>query len=149
MIQYPTPFRLKESTEKAFSGGNTQLPRDLHSGFMVTGQLLSLVATVLHPSGGRMILQSNCEDVAVFMRSTAERVAGFECVDVLDTVLEVESSAVLLPRRTIRWIEMDGARAVGPGWSRSPLLPSWAKAETEAAREIDGGIIHRCILRPK
>jgi SAM-dependent methyltransferase len=71
MIQFPTPYRLLEPSymEKPL-GGNSQLPSNPHDGFMVTEELLHLIYRAL-TSGGKLLLQSNCEDVALWMKHLA------------------------------------------------------------------------------
>ena len=80
LIQFPTPYRLqlarngvgndKESIEQK---GNSQLPLDRTRGFMVTRRLLELIHAVLSRGepGASLLIQSNCEDVAVYMRQVA------------------------------------------------------------------------------
>ena len=138
LIQFPSPFILegKES-------GNQQLPSDPMVDFMVNEALLRTAARLLQPSQGKLLLHSNCEDVAVAMRDLAIKI-GMNYVQVPDSVTESDHSGMTL--RTQVWIEKGGKRAVGSGWSRVPLLPRRGISETEAARELNGSPIHRCLL---
>ena len=141
LIQFPTPFRLPTKT-----GGNSQLPMTAMDGFMVSADLLHQCRNLLskHNHGGTLLLQSNCEDVAVYMRQLAED-CGFRALDgeesfVGDDTIETE--------RTLRWIEMGGERAKGPGWRMQPVLPAEGRTETEISCILNKTPVHRCILTP-
>jgi len=146
MIQFPTPFQLKDT-------GNPQLPSDIEAGFMVSNELLKKTNTVLEHSGGFLLLQSNCEDVAVTMRETAEHSAGLASVGVPSSVkfLPVSDSDVIsrTPQRTLDWIQMGGRRPVGDGWSLTPLIPPRGATETEVSCQLNKTPIHRCLLQPR
>jgi hypothetical protein len=161
LIQFPTPFRYIESTgtnqdleshEPIFSG-NSQLPlNDSNDGFMVTKNLLTITSTALKKSRGHLLLQSNCEDVAVALRKMASQEAGFQCVDVtsLDSTEDHGGRVVRqrIPQRTERYVSEGGERAQGYGWSQHPILPKRGSTETEIACEFNGTPIHRCLLTP-
>ena len=138
MIQFPSPF-LFEGKES----GNQQLPSDAMVSFMVNEVLLRTAAQLLQRSQGKLLLHSNCEDVAVAMRDLAVKI-GMKYVHIPDSVAEFDHSSMDL--RTQVWIEQGGKRAIGSGWSRVPLLPRRGISETEAARELNGSPIHRCLL---
>ncbi|GAX09681.1 hypothetical protein FisN_19Lh149 [Fistulifera solaris] len=144
LIQFPTPYRLQDNS------GNTQLPRSATDGFMVSLELLQLCRAILVPDNGTLWLQSNCEDVAVWMFHTACQQAGFTPVlDVNESSLpEGVIAPSALTQRTRQWIAMGGERAQGPGWIYRPLLPRTAMTETEVACLIKGTPVHRCILSP-
>jgi hypothetical protein len=176
MIQFPTPYRFvkngkaglgggdEEGTIKIRSerpstgGGNKQLPFDSTTGFMANLGLFQVAATILRESDGYLLLQSNCEDVAVTMRRMAVHDVGFECVDVseLDTTDYLSrdgnsysdcSPVESLPLRTREWISMGGERAVGPGWFTEPILPRNGRTETEVNCNLHGIPVHRCLLK--
>jgi hypothetical protein len=140
MIQFPTPFRLPKKTD-----GNPQLPSDASSGFMVSLDLLQSASGILQHSGGYLLLQSNCEDVAVVMRDMAVNQVGMMCVDAEFPVTRLGVGSHL-PQRTCEWIAMGGERPVGPSWSAKPLLPRQCQTETEVACELQGTPVHRCLL---
>lgn len=153
MIQFPTPYRLIPSPvgtvlsdDDLLKGGNSQLPTSAIDGFMVTSNLLKLAADLLQDSdgkpSGKLILQSNCEDVAVWMRDVAIN-QGFEIVRLENEVETVQGTPT---RRTMNWIAMGGERALGPGWSSEPLLPRKGRTETEIACILNGTPVHRCML---
>jgi SAM-dependent methyltransferase len=146
MIQFPTPYRL-DSDDDVIKGGNSQLPTSAVDGFMVSSNLLKLAADLLQGSdgrpGGKLIMQSNCEDVAVWMRDIAINQAGFEIVRLENEVEIVQGTPT---RRTMNWIAMGGERALGPGWSSEPLLPRKGRTETEIACILNGTPVHRCML---
>jgi hypothetical protein len=145
MIQFPTPFKLGAKIE-----GNQQLPIDEESGFMVTLHLLRLACAILHKSNGLLLLQSNCEDVAVKMRRMAVEEAGLECVDfgrVITELAGLHCPENALPLRSRQWILMKGDRPVGKGWLSEPCLPTRGFSETEISCMIQGTPVHRCLLR--
>lgn len=154
MLQFPTPFRLARPLESSSrtedvqsKGGNSQLPTSVTDGFMVTPTLLKLAADLLkrHDStqSGKLILQSNCEDVAVWMRNTATSKSGLQVESLENHVERIEDTPT---RRTLDWIAMGGARAEGPGWSAEILLPPSGRTETEIACILNGTPVHRCVL---
>ena len=155
LIQFPTPYRLADSSDTSSyndntlieaKGGNSQLPSTVEDGFMVNPNLLRQCAEVLRPTSGTLLLQSNCEDVAVWMRSTACETAGFVGQDALRSVEEIAGTPT---RRTLSWVAMGGDRATGPGWSRVPILPQTGRTETEIACIVHDKPVHRCILTPR
>ena len=150
MLQFPTPFRLVSNTDSEFNG-NAQLPTSASTGFMVTIDLLQSIWNLLVRSDGKLLLQSNCEDVAVYMRNVACEKVGFNCLEVPDTVSEVDLSlpSRRIPKRTQTWIELGGSRAYGFGWSKTPILPTKGATETEIAYNMTSTPIHRCLLEAK
>jgi SAM-dependent methyltransferase len=143
MIQFPAPYRLDSPTK---TDGNAQLPADSQSGFMVSDDLLEKIAATLSRSGGMLLVQSNCEDVAVTVRNRAMAQHGMKLV-VLEHEqqrTELESSQQTL--RNLEWIRHGGERAIGTGWSSIPLLPERGTTETEVSCRIAGTPIHRCLL---
>lgn len=151
LIQFPTPYRLQSSlnvddNSTAQNDGNSQLPKTVDDGFMVAPTLLRRCASLLRPSQGQLLLQSNCEDVAVWMRQTACQEAAFVSLDTSDSVVEVAGTPT---QRTLNWIAMGGERASGTGWSKQPVLPPTGRTETEIACVLNGTPVHRCVLIPK
>jgi SAM-dependent methyltransferase len=154
LIQFPTPFRLAKTTTdhhhggSGGGGGNKQLPSDASSssGFMVSLDLLRTAADILKQSGGSLLLQSNCEDVAVAMRDMAVEQVGMVCVDA-DYPVEQLGVGTDLPQRTQEWMAHGGARPIGPCWSSRPFLPRVGQTETEVACELQGTPVHRCLLK--
>ncbi|KAL7540443.1 hypothetical protein ACHAWF_006681, partial [Thalassiosira exigua] len=179
MLQFPTPYRFQDTADDyedrdsnpsvARKGFNTQLPDGATSDdFMVTEKLLSLTHEVLLRSSGKLLIQSNCEDVgkllaelkrrwifhsphlsskiciAVHMRNAAEK-AGFKSVAFSQHV----ASLATVTQRAQKWALAGGERAVSQFWSAEPLLPSGGRTETEAACLIDGKPVHRCLLNPR
>jgi SAM-dependent methyltransferase len=141
MIQFPTPFRLAEEND-----GNAQLPSDASSGFMVSLELLRKASDILRKSGGFLLLQSNCEDVAVEMRRMAMDEIGMICLSAPFPVVHPEIGNHL-PQRTTKWIEQGGERAAGPEWSSKPLLPRKGQTETEVACDLNQTPVHRLLLQ--
>jgi SAM-dependent methyltransferase len=140
LIQFPTPYRLEGK-----EGGNTQLPTDLNSGFMASESVMRKTAKLLKKSGGgHLLLQSNCEDVAVTMRNVAANV-GMACIDAVHPVTSLDEGE-RLPQRTQEWIRLGGERAIGPGWSSLSPLPARCTTETEVACELQNTPIHRCLM---
>eukprot|EP00978_Attheya_sp_CCMP212_P015783 scaffold40852_cov49-Attheya_sp.AAC.2 len=169
MLQFPTPFAStthNTTTDMScddVNPRNSQLPVDRESGFMVTSSLLESARMVLQkkrqaltaqndkdmtqsPGSGWILLQSNCEDVAVTMRQMAEQV-GFTCMTTPRSKQEDTNVTSSLPQRTRNWIAGGGQRAIGPGWSAEPLLAKHGRTETEVACKDKGTPIHRCFLQ--
>jgi SAM-dependent methyltransferase len=182
-IQFPTPYRLITKTLASSDSltedrdddndarnkeddenepivdddfqGNSQLPADAKKGFMVTDELLCQAYRALSPhENGRLLLQSNCEDVAVSMRDMALETAGFQICDDNDTntnAASIPNNTPLEPyrltQRTERYAAAGGKRAEGKGWNSSRILPRQGSTETEVACELNGTPVHRCLLR--
>ena len=159
LIQFPTPYRLNvldsidKDNEALPINGNSQLPSDVANGFMVTKRLLGLIHECLSQNEpGKLLIQSNCEDVAVFMRNIACSIAGFECVesDVQSELLNQNQSFseyARIPKRTLDWVSIGGERAKGEGWSMKPILPRIGRTETEVSCIVSSTPVHRCLLR--
>ncbi|KAL7463180.1 hypothetical protein ACHAXS_003559 [Conticribra weissflogii] len=162
MVQFPTPFRFQCGDEDdgdednegekgresvAQKGYNAQLPTDAKAVFMVTEKLLSQIHNVISKNNGMLLLQSNCEDVAVFMRNTAIEKCGFHSRDAsYPVVTSLDLSTANMPKRALDYISMGGERAIGTGWSDRPLLPCGGRTETEVACMLDDKPVHRCLL---
>lgn len=145
LIQFPTPYKLSTTNDGA---GNSQLPTSTSNGFMVTPRLLELVhkSLTMHRAGAscsQIVLQSNCEDVAVWMLDTACTEAGFVPMPATDPVIEIQGT---LTQRALNWIEMGGKRAIGPVWHSQPVLPRQGRTETEIACMMNDTPVHRTIL---
>jgi len=153
LVQFPTPFRLVvDSKDGGTSSGNTQLPASAADGFMVTPKLLQQAHAVLtknSKNSGRLLIQSNCEDVALWMAETASQKARFVPVPAQESMTEPLGLDHDLPQRTISWIQMDGDRATGPSWSAKSLLPRSGWTETEIACTLNKTPIHRMCLEPQ
>ena len=195
MIQYPTPYRLQSipyivsndknkqiemendiviedviSESQKERGYNPQLPLDHRVGFMVSANLLSLSSNILNKcKGGYLLLQSNCEDVAVTMKKMAQNITSLQCCidDELITKyginknqnndFNVDLSTVMksngrkerdhLPRRTQEWVNMGGERAEGLGWYSRSLIPKRGTTETELQCILAEIPIHRCLFQ--
>lgn len=151
MIQFPTPYRYTEDrvdTEASVAQGyNAQLPEDSESGtFMVTEKLLCLIQRVLsRKQDGRLLIQSNCEDVAVRMKNIAETRAGLKAVEFTNSVTSLDA----VTQRAQRWVANGGDRAIGNSFSSLPLLPMIGRTETEVACSLDGKPVHRCLFVPR
>lgn len=143
MIQFPTPYRLDNGTKTAY---NTQLPVDASTGFMVSDALLAKIKGVLSHSGGKLLVQSNCEDVAVTIRHRAITQFGMNSIALPHQQQISNLDESQQTQRNLQWIQQGGDRAVGPCWSSAPLLPSRASTETEVACHLQGTPIHRCLL---
>lgn len=156
MIQFPTPFKLQKTSDEDTASendaeeakGNAQLPKHPHADFMVTSNLLHIIREVLSASRGKLILQSNVEDVAVFMRHLAEE-TGFSVVPVSNTITSFDEVKARVPQRTEEYIKTGGNRALGEGWAREALLPRRGATETEVACFLETTPIHRCLVQIK
>jgi len=104
----------------------------------------------LEGSSGKLLLQSNCEDVAVRMKELATNKVGFQSIKVPFSVGNISHNKEgQLPKRTIQWISMGGQRAEGEEWSSKSLIPDIGSTETEISCIEKGTPIHRCLLTPK
>jgi len=151
MIQFPTPFRFNDNPDEGMPSvvnqGNQQLPTDAFSGFMVTQGLLESARDALNNESGRLLLQSNVEDVAVFMNKLASD-AMFEPLQARKSVEKIEEGNDGMPQRTQKWISLGGERAEGPIWSTETFFPSTKGAtETEVACLLNGTPVHRVLLK--
>lgn len=153
MVQFPTPYRYtenKQDTEASVAQGyNAQLPRDSDAGcFMVSEKLLRLTHEVLsREEHGLLLVQSNCEDVAVRMKNIAETRAGFKSVEF--TAMNSVTSLEAVTQRAQRWVANGGERAIGKSFSSLPLLPMSGRTETEVACSLDRKPVHRCLFVPR
>jgi hypothetical protein len=177
---YPACFQpLEDSSTSIHSGdssgrpqGNKQLPTDILA-FMITGDLISRIASLFEESreyfeGGSFVdpllyVQSNIEDVAVFLRNmiSGVGVVGASCFEVVDslgdamhiwgqgadyqTAAEVALSDVP-PRRQELWRASGGLPAEGPGWLSKSPLPLHARTETELLYAQDRKSVHRLLF---
>ena len=178
LIQFPSPYRLPVGGEESsfLSSGNSQLPTDTKSGFMITNDVMMQIVRILTKSQGHLLIQSNCEDVAIHLQKLAKD-CGMQNI-VLDPPNSSSTAKTTakqdkdvqtpsnhhdnnnngmeerLTERTRRWLELLGDdattmdRARGPEWSSVPLLPPGCRTETEVSCEFNGTPVHRCILRP-
>ena len=148
LVQFPTPYRLDDSTTRI---GNTQLPSSVESGFMISQGILDKIAAILAKQKGsspraRLLVQSNCEDVAVKIRSLAQ-LSGLRCIPAAKARMrdEIDDHSIL-PQRTQKWIDQGGERAIGPEWWAESLLPPKCATETEVACDLKQTSVHRCLL---
>lgn len=149
MVQFPTPYQYQphesaceqDLTSVFKQSGNAQLPTSPKENFMVSSDLLACIHRVLSKGKGQLLLQSNCEDVAVFMKN-ASIDAGFKPIAATHPVTELEA----VTQRAQRWAASGGERAIGNLFSAVPLLPSRGTTETEVACTIDKKPCHRVLM---
>jgi tRNA G46 methylase TrmB len=146
LIQFPTPYRLLPVNGGDSYKGNSQLPKNKEDGFMVSSDLLKKVAAALRKSRGTLLLQSNCEDVALYMYQAAVQHANMQGV-----LSENPRRSMLAEttQRTQTWLAQQGTeldRACGPVWCDTPVLPKVCQTETEIACTLNGTPVHRCLL---
>jgi hypothetical protein len=161
LLQFPTPYRLladrgnDANDENGFKAmGNMQLPAHESNGFMGSSLVLGKIAELLRrQGGGRLLVQSNCEDVAVQIQSSAME-CGFTAIPMESHVSEMDNA--LLTERTRRWLQSalarDGdqanhRRAIGPEWSATRLLPERCASETDVACQIQNVPVHRILFQ--
>ena len=154
MLQFPTPYRLNDDEESytcaetsssvAKRDFNSQLPEAASSAnFMVSENLISQIHDALSNHSGQLLIQSNCEDVAVHMKNVALRVGFQSSKSFSNHVLELD----ITTQRQKRWVAMGGERAIGSHWASGPLLPVRGRTETEVACSLDSKPVHRCLLK--
>ena len=97
-------------------------------------------------------MQSNCEDVAVWMRNLACQKVGYTAVhddNEHESPRSSFSKPQRIPQRTLDWIAMDGERALGHGWFQREILHRKGATETEVSCAINSTPVHRCLLKLK
>ena len=114
---------------------------------MVTENLVSDIYRTL-ANTGQLLIQSNCEDVAVHLMDTAKQV-GFKPLMFNDAAAVTINSfdGYNIPKRALDW-QASGERALGDNWCSLPLLPEYGRTETEVSCILDRKPVHRCILMP-
>lgn len=147
MIQFPTPYKFQYDVNEELSssvakrGFNSQLPSSASDNFMVSENLVKQIYNMLSENNGKLLIQSNCEDVSVYMRNLARK-AGFRSIPFADSVKELDA----VTERAKKWVECGGERPIGKYWSANSLLPQKGRTETEVACYIDNKPVHRCLL---
>ena len=151
LLQFPTPYRLQ-------GDGNSRLPTSSSDDtFMANPSILQRMVDLLklsHKQQGRgtyLMVQSNCEDVAIYIHNTLNSM-GLHSVKsttprTLKMLTDAESSG-RISERTKSWLKESETlvhRAAGEDWSSQPILPF--ATETEAACEWQGTAIHRCLFQ--
>ena len=155
LINFPSPYRLskQDRSQQNSSAGNSQLPSSPDDSFMVSRLVMERVAALLKSSsasstesGGFLLLQSNCEDVAIELRDLAIS-CGLECMSAKHPVWNTECATIRLTNRAVEWRERGGKPAVGREWSAVPLLPKGCATETEVSCIFHNTPVHRCLLQ--
>lgn len=150
MIQFPSPFRLPLGER---CGGNSQLPSTSTDGFMISDEMVEIITLLLKKSGGLLLLQSKCEDVAIYTKRLFTESGEMECLPCTSAVKDIEQvySSNKRPKRTDQWLQLfpDSERAQGKHWSSRSLLPDLGRTETEVQCENEKIVVHRCILKYK
>lgn len=148
LLQFPTPYRLQDDC----SDGNSQLPAS-ETECMASPTVMAQIANILHQKGkGRLLIQSNCEDVAIRLRNLAIQ-QKLEVVPADPFVQQKDAATRRTTQRTEKWIQfqkklgVECERAVGFGWWSRRILPPGCATETEVACEFERIPVHRCILK--
>ena len=153
LIQFPSPYRLIRDENTI---GNTQLPTSANDGFMVTESLLQTIIKVLslNKGNGKLLIQTKCEDVAIHIKNLALSTGSLQLIPCSDYVKNIDRDIYfkndkMRPKRVEQWLSSQTVteRAEGLFWSRSRIMPSFARSETEIACEDDGSFIHRCLMQ--
>lgn len=150
MINFPSPYRLGDTS----GGGNTQLPSA--SNFMVTKQILELIAELLSKSSGRgkFLFQTKCEDVVVHVQTKCLSLGTLECIHSTSPMEDVDLQYEKLgkrPKRVDEWLKVDpfAERAEGYSYWAEPLLPTGCQPETEVQCSLENILVHRCLFHCK
>lgn len=143
LIQFPTPYRLDDNG----GYGNQQLPSSVDDGFMVSPLLMEKVVRLIksHSPHTILLVQSNCEDVAVRIKDMAVAAGLHNFINATLPRL-TETAGETIPQRTQRWIAQGGERALGPQWWQDNPLPARCATETEIACFYQRVPVHRCML---
>jgi len=145
LIQFPTPFKFQHHNYT----GNAQLPESPYEGFMVSESLLRRAHELLQGKGtpeASLVVASNCEDVAVWIKTLATDTIGFRCSE-FNRAFQPDGE-LSLTQRTENWIQVGGERARGPEWSNTPILSQKALTETEVACILRNIPVHRFLAIP-
>jgi hypothetical protein len=168
VLQFPTPYRLKEDKDT----GNIYLPASPEDEtFMANKSTLASMVNLMkqqqrNDQSGHipchLLVQSNCEDVALYIYDALEEL-GLVAVEWTNDFVSNEIIHASDKRnessRTTAWLEQQQRqqkqedkeeavkirRATGKVWSSIPIVP--AMTETEVAMEHAGTPVHRCLFR--
>lgn len=149
LIQFPSPYRLV-SKEPHSRGGNSQLPST--DGYMITPELVQAISKMLEKDNGQLLVQTKCEDVAVYTKNLIVEENGLECLPASWPVRNIDDIYNRTrPKRVDDWLQYspDAERAEGEVWSSRPILPSLGRTETEVQCDFERSHIHRCIISYK
>ena len=171
LLQFPTPYRLQEkilsdtcneneasaSSGNKGSGCNEKLPLGPDDpSFMANPEILQQMVHLLkryqvnHEKEAYLLLQSNCEDVALHLHDCLLSM-DLEAKDSECPRYTFDGSAI--SSRTRAWLESqqqslrnmeDIRRAVGLQWPSRPLIP--IQTETEVSSDHQGTPVHRCLF---
>jgi len=151
-IHFPSPFRLQTASKKK---GNAQLPQSSTVGFMISSDVAMIIAQLLNEGLGSLVIQTQCEDVAVYAKTLLLDTGSLECVQCVAPVEDVDAryreNGGIAPKRVQEWLNynLDAERAEGKCWSSIPLMPTFGKPETEVNCEFQNTVVHRCLIRSK
>ena len=149
LVQFPTPYRLNHDDKQG--GRNEKLPRSsVDPTFLANETFLDHCAEILTrdevDSERYILLQSNCEDVALQLHESllSRNLVAMDAVRPRHTFNGLEVSS-----RTKSWLQSrDGEhtyRALGRQWSSEPIIP--VATETEASCSKHATPIHRCLFK--
>lgn len=151
VVNFPTPYGIELLLNKnsSSSAGNSQLPV-LMDNFLLSNEVVSLIATIMKTNQCFFHLQTNVEDVAVYVKDAM-------CVD--DGIAPYESPSIRYindegrikkTERQIRLEEMSVAkRAVGVGYLDGSIMSATARGmtETEVHCIHNNIFVHRLLLK--
>jgi hypothetical protein len=138
LLQFPTPYALRDIQ-------NSDPPASTISDFMVSPSTMTKISRLIQLLCGYLLIQSNCEDVAVVLRRWAED-ANLKPLRMSNPASLIDTSR-RTSQRSEHWISVGGERPVGTSWSATPLLPERCRTETEVACQLQANSsVHRCIL---
>ena len=100
----------------------------------------------LLPPGGALLVQSNCEDVAVHLRNQAMSMRLCAVNADYPVLQPRDDQTHRLTRRTREWIDHGGERAVGREWAAQSILPPQCATETEIACLDQKTPVYRILL---
>jgi len=155
MINFPSPYRLEVGMS-----GNSQLPSKYSNQFMVSKNVLTLVADLMFSSSalerGReslFLFQTKCEDVAVHVKNECLSLDTMECIHFNHSIEDIDliyQEMGKRPKRVDEWLkESPVGRAEGSMYSSTPLLPTAGRPETEVQCSLEKTLVHRCLFRTR
>jgi SAM-dependent methyltransferase len=152
MIQFPSPYRLSSEEPR---DGNSQLPSTSTEGYMISRDVVQVISKLLKKNNGTLLLQTKCEDVAVYTKNLFLEGGDLECLPCSSTVWNIdniyERNQLSRPQRVNKWLRQcpEAERAEGEIWSSRPLLPLIGRTETEVNCDFENTHVHRFKISSK
>eukprot|EP00578_Thalassiosira_sp_NH16_P007616 CAMPEP_0181114196 /NCGR_PEP_ID=MMETSP1071-20121207/20748_1 /TAXON_ID=35127 /ORGANISM="Thalassiosira sp., Strain NH16" /LENGTH=634 /DNA_ID=CAMNT_0023198277 /DNA_START=340 /DNA_END=2241 /DNA_ORIENTATION=- len=150
MINFPTPYSIG-------GVGNSQLPSKHSNEFMVTKNVIAMIAELLSVPDkkgrkGIFLFQTKCEDIAVHVKTELLSLSELECIPSRYPVKDIDrqyEKCGKRPKRLDEWLKHTPSpeRAEGSEYSTTPILPTAGRPETEVQCDYEHTLVHRCLFQ--